>query len=212
MNDDRFFSLNEVREILEYCGVDAYQTLLNWFLESKGTVGFCIRRIFYLIDFLELQRDSELASHLRNIIPTSITAAKKDVMGILEYLKIQRYGEGVVGSEDAVGDNNYATVKDVIGYFKEKYRKDVKSYGVCENKDILELLYAPLSLNEIVKSTDGKPIRYSFVCANCNIPHNVGYFYRCGANEYEVCKFCVDDIKNKSISQKLIYTPMGNKR
>lgn len=59
-----------------------------------------------------------------------------------------------------------------------------------------------------------KPKRFSgqFVCDLCRHTRLTGYLYTTEDKDYEICKFCYDDLKNIKPHVKIIYTPMGNKR
>jgi len=52
----------------------------------------------------------------------------------------------------------------------------------------------------------------SFTCDLCGHKRVTGYFFETEDGEYEICKFCHDDIHGISHPTKVIYTPMGNKR
>lgn len=64
----------------------------------------------------------------------------------------------------------------------------------------------------VLSDLKGKHFTGLFVCDCCGHEMRSGYVYATEEREYEICKFCNDAIFDKKVYQKVIYTPMGNKR
>lgn len=68
------------------------------------------------------------------------------------------------------------------------------------------------SIKKAIKGLEGKRFSDRFICDLCRHTRLTGYLYKTEDREYEICKFCYDDLKDIRPHVKVIYTPMGNKR
>ena len=228
MNDTITFSVKDVQDILEVCGVKTNDKFINWILESKGTVNYCIKMIYLIMVILEMRKskkDYELLSYLQIIMPKTKTSAKKMFPQIAEFLnlseKIEVKIKDINGDEIVTYKEKDITVKNFIDFFEiraiernlidEKLiNKNTTKTAVSTNNEDAQI--TSNKLKDFVRDLKGTPIKYSFRCAICNVSHNNGYLYKISNKEFEICKFCVNDIKEKCNGTKLIYIPMGNKR
>ena len=223
MNDTITFSVKDIQDILEVCGVKTTERLINKILESKGGVNHCIKMIYLIMVILDTKKskkDCDLSSYLQRIMPKSKVSAKQMFPQIAEFLnlseKIEVKMTDMNGNEIITYKDREITVKNVIDYFETKAieRKLIKEKLINQEAKITlsNNKNAPIPIKKVVIDSKGLPIKYPFRCAICNTTHNIGYIYKIANKEFEICKFCVNDIKDRCNGTKLIYTPMGNKR
>lgn len=228
MDDTITFTIKEVLGILKVCGVNTTEKLINKILESKGTVNYCIRMIYFMMVILETRKskkDYELLSYLQRFMPKSKKFALNMYPQIAEFLKFSEKLKDKMfdknGNEITVYKDKEITVQNVLDYFETKAieRKVIKEKLVNKNtirtavsSNNEDALITSNKLKDFVRDLKGTPIKYSFRCAICNVSHSNGYLYKISNKEFKICKFCVNDIKEKYNGTKLIYIPMGNKR
>ena len=63
-----------------------------------------------------------------------------------------------------------------------------------------------------ISNMKGRFFTGRFKCEMCKHTRMFGYLYTTENAEYEICKFCHDDIFDVGHHSKVLYTPMGNKR
>ena len=127
MNDTITFSVKDVQDILEVCGVKTTERLINKILESKGGVNHCIKMIYLIMVILDTKKskkDCDLSSYLQRIMPKSKVSAKQMFPQIAEFLnlseKIEVKMTDMNGNEIITYKDREITVKNVIDYFETK--------------------------------------------------------------------------------------------
>lgn len=221
MNDTITFSVKEVQDFLEVCGVKSTERMINKILESKGCVKYCIRMIYLImliLDTKKSKKNNELSLYLQRIIPKSKKFAENMFPQISEFLnlseKIEVIEKDINGNEIITYKNKELAVKKVLDFSETKgiERKVIKEKLINKEEKIDNTPITIKKIKEVVRYSKGLLIKYPFRCAICNVTHSNGYIYKIANKEFEICKFCVNDIKDKCNGTKLIYTPMGNKR
>ena len=193
------YSLDFIKYFINVCGINPDIKLYNQLLKHQG--GFCkMLRIIYLL--MDLDINPEISKHLKKIMPKDIKIAKSHGQNILKTKQIENL-----------------CVKDIIEYFEAKAleidlitEKHIDNEPLTLEGLINSGLTLPQAIDKYIKNNKGDIAKYSFKCAICGHQRHVGRYFKCGDKEFEVCKFCFDNVADFNTSSKIIYTPMGNKR
>jgi CRISPR/Cas system-associated protein Cas10 (large subunit of type III CRISPR-Cas system) len=222
--EDKKYSADFIKTLLSICGVDTDVKLYNRLLKYEGSLFKIIKFIYIIID---LDLYPNITKHLIRIMPKSKKMASSYVADILNTKQTEKFCvKDVIDYFETLALEK-GTIREKVFNAKSQTLRARESVTLDNNiprkkeinikpHTIRELIESGLSRSQAIKKylkeNKGKVARYSFRCSLCGHDRNLGRYIKCEDEEFEVCKFCCDNMTNYNASSKIIYTPMGNKR